>query len=221
MREKNDTFIVAGSLNEKVLSTFCFECHCRILCPVARHFDPAPTTVRIHLCKYVSKCKAGGCLKRATLIAENRDAAGRHIRQIELCVQHCEIVIERERTRGLEIAIAGTNNVPLCLRFKGKKNRTGQRGKRQPVQTGERGANTNLRPPVLNCHASVNRPPEVGTGLIRTRVAGFEMQSDLICGNDSTGVELLLCLFPSSSGLPQIGYAPIFLNLSVCEQVRA
>ena len=31
------------------------------------------------------------------------DAAGRHVRQIELCPQHCEIVIERERTRGLEI----------------------------------------------------------------------------------------------------------------------
>ena len=33
-------------------------------------FDPAPTTVRIHRCGYVSKCKARGCLTRATLIAE-------------------------------------------------------------------------------------------------------------------------------------------------------
>ena len=67
-------------------------------------FDPAPTTVRIHRCKYVSQCKARRCLKRATLIAEKVDGAGRHVRQIELCPLHCEIVIERERARGLEIS---------------------------------------------------------------------------------------------------------------------
>ena len=67
-------------------------------------FDPAPTTVRIHRCKYVSQCKARGCLKRAMLIAEKVDVAGRHVRQIELCPQHCEVVIERERARGLEIS---------------------------------------------------------------------------------------------------------------------
>ena len=66
-------------------------------------FDPAPTTVRIHRCGYVSPCKARGCLKRATLIAEKVDAAGRYVRQIELCALHCDIVIEREWTRGLEI----------------------------------------------------------------------------------------------------------------------
>src|ERR1019366_10480675 len=64
-------------------------------------FDPAPTEVRIHWCRYVSPCKARGCMKRATLIAEKTDAAGRHVRQIELCPPHCEIVIERERARGL------------------------------------------------------------------------------------------------------------------------
>jgi hypothetical protein len=37
------------------------------------------------------------------LIAEKIDAAGRHVRQIELCPQHCDIVVERERARGLEI----------------------------------------------------------------------------------------------------------------------
>ena len=67
------------------------------------NFDPAPTAVRIHRCGYVSPCKARRCLKRATLIAEKVDAAGRHIRQIELCALHCGIVIERERARGLEI----------------------------------------------------------------------------------------------------------------------
>ena len=68
------------------------------------NFDPAPTEVRIHRCGYVSQCKARGCLKRATLIVEKTDAAGRYIRQIELCPQHCDVVIERERDRGLEIS---------------------------------------------------------------------------------------------------------------------
>jgi len=67
------------------------------------NFDPAPTTVRIHRCKYVSQCKARNCSKRATLIAEKVDTAGRHVRQIELCERHCDIAIERERARGLEI----------------------------------------------------------------------------------------------------------------------
>jgi hypothetical protein len=66
-------------------------------------FDPAPTTVRIHRCKYVSRSKARGCQKRATRIAERVDTAGSHVRQIELCAQHCQIVIDRERARGLEI----------------------------------------------------------------------------------------------------------------------
>jgi hypothetical protein len=36
------------------------------------------------------------------------DGAGRHVRQIELCPLHCQIGIEREQTRGLEIATDGT-----------------------------------------------------------------------------------------------------------------
>ena len=43
------------------------------------------------------------CRERATLIAEKVDGAGRQVRQIELCPRHCQIVIERERARGLEI----------------------------------------------------------------------------------------------------------------------
>ena len=39
---------------------------------------------------------------RAGQIVEKVDGAGRHIRQVELCPQHCQIVIERERARGLE-----------------------------------------------------------------------------------------------------------------------
>jgi hypothetical protein len=68
------------------------------------NFDPAPTAVRIHRCGYVSRCRARNCLMRATLVAEKVDAAGRYVRQIELCLVHCEVVIERERARGLEIS---------------------------------------------------------------------------------------------------------------------
>jgi|ERR1035437_384235 uncharacterized Fe-S radical SAM superfamily protein PflX len=67
-------------------------------------FDPAPRTLRIHRCRYVSKCRKSGCRERATLIAEKVDSAGRHVRQIELCTRHCNVVIERERARGLEIS---------------------------------------------------------------------------------------------------------------------
>jgi len=67
-------------------------------------FDPAPTAVRIHRCKCVSQCKARSCLKRTTLIVEKVDTAGRHVRQIELCERHSQIVIERERAGGLEIS---------------------------------------------------------------------------------------------------------------------
>jgi hypothetical protein len=67
-------------------------------------FDPAPVAVRIYRCGYVSRCWARRCLKLATSIAEKVDAAGRHVRQIELCRGHCEIVIARERARGLEIS---------------------------------------------------------------------------------------------------------------------
>jgi len=44
------------------------------------------------------------------VIAEKVDGAGRHIRQIELCPQHGEIVIERERKRGLEISDPNLNS---------------------------------------------------------------------------------------------------------------
>jgi len=66
-------------------------------------FDPAPVAVRIHRCGYVSHCKGPGCRERATIVAEKIDGAGQHVRQIELCAQHAEAVIARERKRGLEI----------------------------------------------------------------------------------------------------------------------
>ena len=67
-------------------------------------FDPAPKTLRIHRCGYVSKCKRRGGTERATLIAEKIDGAGRHVGQIELCTLHGNAVISRQRDRGLEIS---------------------------------------------------------------------------------------------------------------------
>ena len=51
---------------------------------------------------------------RATLIAEKVDGAGRYVRQIELCLRHCEIVIERVRRAASRFAIDGMNSV-ICL----------------------------------------------------------------------------------------------------------
>ena len=53
---------------------------------------------------YVAQCNARRCLKRATLIAEIMMWLVIYVRQIELCLLHCEVVIERERSRGLEIS---------------------------------------------------------------------------------------------------------------------
>jgi hypothetical protein len=64
------------------------------------NFDSAPAAVCIYRCRYISRCKARNCLARATVVAEKVDCAGRHVRQIELCARHYEIVIARERARG-------------------------------------------------------------------------------------------------------------------------
>src|ERR1035437_7275266 len=133
------------------------------------NFDPSPTAVRIHRCGYVAQCKARGCMKRATLIAEKIDTAGRHVREIELCPQHCNIVIERERSRGLEICDRRGKSRPCRSVFASResKKRTGQRVNASPTPIGERGADTRQRSPSLpNCRASVHRPPEFGSVLI-------------------------------------------------------
>jgi hypothetical protein len=45
------------------------------------------------------RCIANG----ATIVLRKIDAAGRPVRQIELCDRHAEAVIARERARGFEI----------------------------------------------------------------------------------------------------------------------
>jgi hypothetical protein len=67
-------------------------------------FDPAPTAVRIYRCGYASPCR---CPKRATLIAEKVDTAGRHVRQVELCEPHLNSSIASELT-ALRYSTVGT-----------------------------------------------------------------------------------------------------------------
>ena len=49
------------------------------------NFDREPTKFASIDAATFSQCKARNCLKRATLIAQKVDGAGRHVRQIELC----------------------------------------------------------------------------------------------------------------------------------------
>jgi hypothetical protein len=67
-------------------------------------FDPLPTAVQIGRCGYIARCRAPRCsVRRATIVLRKIDAAGRPVRQIELCDRHAEAVIARERRRGFEI----------------------------------------------------------------------------------------------------------------------
>jgi hypothetical protein len=90
------------------------------------NFDLAPKEVRINRCGYVSQCKARGCPKRATLIAEKVDTAGRHVRQVQLYARHCDIVIERERARGLEICDRRDEQRLLSSIFVSKRKQLGE-----------------------------------------------------------------------------------------------
>jgi hypothetical protein len=56
---------------------------------------------------------------QATIVLEKIDACGRPIWQIELCAQHAQMVIARERARGLEISdrreqMASPARPPIC-----------------------------------------------------------------------------------------------------------
>src|SRR5258708_434510 len=65
---------------------------------------PEPASVRVYRCAYSAPCRAPRCRPQpATLILRKLDAAGRPLKQVELCDAHSKIVITRERARGLEI----------------------------------------------------------------------------------------------------------------------
>jgi hypothetical protein len=69
----------------------------------APDFYPQPTAVQIGRCGYACPCRAPRCAQNRATIVRKIDAAGRPVRQIELCERHAEAVIARERKRGFEI----------------------------------------------------------------------------------------------------------------------
>jgi hypothetical protein len=76
------------------------------------NFDPVPTAVQIGRCGYPVPCRAPRCAaSHATIVLRKIDAAGRPVRQIELCDRHADAVIAREQTRGLEIFDAVDHNI--------------------------------------------------------------------------------------------------------------
>ena len=61
-------------------------------------FDPVPTAVQIGRCGYPAHCRAPRCpVSRATILLRKIDAAGRPVRQIELCDRHAAAVIAPQR----------------------------------------------------------------------------------------------------------------------------
>jgi len=67
-------------------------------------FDPQPTAVQIGRCGYLCLYRAPRCIQtRATIVLRKIYAAGRPVRQIELCDRHAKLVVARERARGFEI----------------------------------------------------------------------------------------------------------------------
>ena len=76
-------------------------------------FDPAATAVQIGRCGYLSRCRAPRCAAmRATIVLRKIDAAGRPVRQIELCDRHAQALIDREtdpRLRDIQTDAIGDN----------------------------------------------------------------------------------------------------------------
>lgn len=68
------------------------------------NFDPAPGQPFASIAANTFRSAERAVASSARLVAEKVDTAGRHVRQIELCLVHCQIVIERERERGPEIS---------------------------------------------------------------------------------------------------------------------
>ncbi len=66
-------------------------------------FDPAPAAVHIYTCEDTMRCTARGCERLARLIARKVDAAGRPLRQVELCFQHTRVIVACESQLGLKI----------------------------------------------------------------------------------------------------------------------
>jgi hypothetical protein len=60
-------------------------------------------TIELLACRYRITCRARNCKRAATVIARSYDSGGQPLRQYELCQQHADQVVERERGRRQEI----------------------------------------------------------------------------------------------------------------------
>jgi len=67
-------------------------------------FAAEPALLTILHCRYPIRCRAERCVSGAVTILRKSEASGRPLRQIELCISHAEIVIRRERHRGLTVS---------------------------------------------------------------------------------------------------------------------
>ena len=75
------------------------------------------------------------------------EAARRHVRQIELCPLHCQIAIERERARALEICYRRDESRPFSFVFASRESKKGRASESTParcrlVKLGPKPANT-------------------------------------------------------------------------------
>lgn len=65
--------------------------------------DHTAALLTIHRCGYRSPCRAPHFPRTATVILRKAESNGRFLRQIKLCDAHGDVVVERERARGLAI----------------------------------------------------------------------------------------------------------------------
>jgi hypothetical protein len=62
------------------------------------------------------------------------EAARRHVRQIELCPLHCQIAIERERARALEICYRRDESRPFSFVFASRESKKGRASESTPAR---------------------------------------------------------------------------------------
>jgi hypothetical protein len=63
----------------------------------------AVKTIELLPCGYHKGCRVNNCKRRAIVIARSYDSGGRPLKQYELCQQHADQVVEREKGRGRDI----------------------------------------------------------------------------------------------------------------------
>jgi hypothetical protein len=66
--------------------------------------DDEPAEIELSACHYSAPCRVRACRAQATIIARSVDAAGRPMRQYELCDVHADQVDARERRKWRKVA---------------------------------------------------------------------------------------------------------------------